>query len=488
MTRSSPVLPRGGRALALASLIALAPLGVARAELGRVTAQEPARWQQVPLGLCEDYPEERRDLAQVRADFDALRAAGVRSLRVSIGWDEIEPEDDRFDFAFWDGFFELAEERGITLLPYVCYTPSWAARDPDAAWRSPPADLEELAEALGALARRYRGRVPSWEIWNEPDNPAYWSGDPRDYAALLRAGAAAVRAADPGADVVLGGIAWDLEFLRQVLEAPGAAAAADVINLHAYFETWSPEPLERLSEYLREAADLVAELGAGQALWLAEVGYSSFRAGAHVSEAYRARYRYEHTPRHQADALVRTVALALASEAVERIAWYELRDLPPEEAVIGDVNNRHLGVLGTGGAERKPAFAALQLMGRLLGGRVRSLDDEARAARPLGSEAEVHAFERADGAVVVVAWLRTHVPGRGAVPEMGDAADPRRERLELWLPRALGDGEVLDAQGRRLGALGARRDETGPGTSLARFDVRGGETLVLVLPPEGSAQ
>lgn len=486
MTRSSPVVPR--RALALAFAAALAPLAAARAELGLAPGQGPASWRRVPLGLCEDYPEERRSIAEVRSDFDALAAAGVRSLRVSIGWDEIEPEDDRFDFAFWDAFVDLAEERGITLLPYVCYTPSWAARDPDAAWRSPPADLDALAQAIGALARRYRGRVPSWEIWNEPDNPAYWSGDAREYAALLQAGAAAVRAADPDAEVVLGGIAWDLEFLRQVLEVPGAAAAADVVNVHAYFETWSPEPLERLTEYLREAADLVAELGMGQPLWLAEVGYSSFRSGAHVSDAYRARYGYEHTPRYQADALVRTVALALASEAVERIAWYELRDLPPDEAVIGDVNNRHLGVLGVGGARRKPAFAALQLVGELLGGRLRCLDREVRAARSLGSEAEVHAFERADGAVVVVAWLRTHARGRGRISERGDAVDARRERLELWLPRALGDAELLDPRGRQLGVIGARGDQAGPGTSLAPFEVRGGETLVLVLPPEGSAQ
>ena len=46
----------------------------------------------VPLGLCEDYPEESRSIEEVRRDLALLRQAGVKVLRVSFGWDGIEPE------------------------------------------------------------------------------------------------------------------------------------------------------------------------------------------------------------------------------------------------------------------------------------------------------------------------------------------------------------------------------------------------------------
>ncbi len=470
----------------LVALLAAGSLGPPAAEAIAGGVAPPADadgWRTVPVGLCEDYPEETRDLARVRKDLEALRAAGVRSLRVSIGWDGIEPRDDAFDLSFWDQFVRIAvDELGLTLLPYVCYTPKWAARHLQDAYRSPPRDVAEFAEVMRLLAARYRGRVHTWELWNEPDNHAYWTGSAADYAALLRAGAAAVRAAAPEARVVLGGIAWDLDFLREVLAAPGAAEAADVINLHAYYETWSPEPLERLTGYVREAADLVAELGRGQPLWMAEVGYSSFRRGRAVSAQYRARYDHEHTAEHQAGALVRTVALLLSSGVVERVAWYELRDLPPDEEVIGDVNNRHLGVLDPRGAP-KPAYAALQLVTRLFAGGFRGVDGELQVTRRGDSAAEVHGFARPDGSVVLVAWLPTVRAGVRAAEGPGDGADRRVERVEVQLPAGLGDlatGQRLDAAGRRRGDVTIAPAEAG-GASAVALELRGGEVAVVVL-------
>src|SRR3954465_5946573 len=122
-----------------------------------------ATLRRVPLGLCEDYPEESRSLDEVRRDFAALKAAGVSVLRVSIGWDGIEPEKDRYDLAFWDAFVDLAQAHGIRLIPYVAYTPRW--NSPGSAndyWKTPPRDLSEFGEVMQLLATRYRGRIGSW--------------------------------------------------------------------------------------------------------------------------------------------------------------------------------------------------------------------------------------------------------------------------------------------------------------------------------------
>src|SRR4051812_20687643 len=56
----------------------------------------PAPLVVIPFGLCEDYPEESRSLDEVRRDIQVLKRAGVTVLRVSIGWDGVEPERDHY--------------------------------------------------------------------------------------------------------------------------------------------------------------------------------------------------------------------------------------------------------------------------------------------------------------------------------------------------------------------------------------------------------
>lgn len=78
------------------------------------------------LGLCEDYPEETRSLSGARADLEVARASGARVLRIAFGGDAIEGARGRYDWSFWDDFVRLAvDDYGITLIPYVCYTPRW---------------------------------------------------------------------------------------------------------------------------------------------------------------------------------------------------------------------------------------------------------------------------------------------------------------------------------------------------------------------------
>ena len=58
------------------------------------------------------------------------------------------------------------------------------------------------------LAARYRGRIRAWEIWNEPDNKGYWTGSVDEFAALVNISATSIRAANPEATLVLGGMAY----------------------------------------------------------------------------------------------------------------------------------------------------------------------------------------------------------------------------------------------------------------------------------------
>lgn len=428
------------------------------------------RFRVVPIGLCEDYPEQSRTLDDARADLELLRRVGVRVLRVSIGWDEIEPEKDRYNFEFWDQFVAMAtDEYGVRLIPYVAYTPSWNAAGPhQTRWKSPPRDVREFEEVMALLARRYAERIDSWEIWNEPDNRDYWLGTREQFVALLRAGAAGVRRVLPQAQTVLGGIAGDLAYLEQLLR-DGVAAHVDVVNVHAYFETWNAAPIERLPGYLADAAKLVTRLGSGERLWLAEVGYGSYRKGAEISASVRAFCPYEHTARFQADVLVRTVALALAESALHLLAWYEVRDLATGAPVIGDENNRHLGVL-LPDRRAKPAREALRLMVELFARGFRNADVHVRMVRHSGSEVTSRAFQLTDGRLVVIAWIPTRPIGEGPQP-CANGVDSRRAELTVVLP-----GTAAPESGFVLDAVGASEPLIDP------LILHGGQTAILIVP------
>jgi hypothetical protein len=441
---------------------------------------EAGGWRRVPLGLCEDYPEETRSLDEVRADLDLLARAGAEVLRVSMGWDELEPEKDRHDFAFWDQVIQLAEERRVRLLPYVAYTPAWNAEGGGARedfWRRPPRDSGEFGQLMETLASRYRGRIGSWELWNEPDNLDYWRGTPAEYATLLRAGAEGVRRGDPAARVVSGGLAGGVPFLRTLFETTDARRHVDVVNAHAYYETWNGEPIERLTSYLAE----LARLAEGRPVWLAEVGYSNYRSGAVVSPHYRARYRHEHTLAFQADVLVRTVALALASPHVALVAWYEVKDPRPVDQVIGDVNNRHLGVAFLD-HRPKPALAALAFLQRLFRAGFRPLDAALELETGAATPVEAHAFLLADGAALLIAWLPTNVPGAApAAARTGDELDERRARMTVALPCSAGaEATAHDPAGRLQARLPVVR--AGDRLRLGPVEVKGGVVTLATVP------
>jgi polysaccharide biosynthesis protein PslG len=426
----------------------------------RLTRAPGATFHLTPIGLCEDYPEETTTAAIYNADFELLRRTGVDLLRISFGWDGIEEEQGQYEWLFWDDFVRTAvDDYGITLIPYIMYTPMWnASQQDDNFWRSPPVDYDAFGEFVYHLVSRYRDRIKSWELWNEADIVQWWTGTPAEFARLVKVGSEAVRRADPEAIVVLGGIAKHPEFVEQLFRHHGVSPYVDVVNMHNYFETWHHAPVENIGEYIRHVAEAVGRYGNGQALWLAEVGYSTVRVGPEVSYSYKAYYDYEHTPEFQAVQLVRTVTAALATDLLSAVAWYEVKDLPPTEEVIGDNNNRHLGVAYADHTP-KPAEHALAFVNRLYGKPMRSIDREVTMGRALNSDAFVHAFEQEDGDVIVVGWLQTRQIGRQDIVGDGMHRDTRHEHLEVVIPRPLaGAATGYDELGTAHGREDVRRE------------------------------
>jgi hypothetical protein len=223
----------------LACLLVAASAGLAAARL--------------PAGFAGVVPQ--GPLAE--SDLERIGGLGL-GVRLVVRWAEVEPRPGGYEFAGLDAQIGAAAARGVRVLPEVDASPAWLKPHPF----QPPLGrrgLAEWREFLGALVGRYgrggefwRGRPASasapvrrWQIWNEPNFAVFWQPRPAPnaYAKLLHASAAAIRAADPRAEVVAAALApierepppWD--FLRRLYRVPGFRADADLIALHPYSGT-----------------------------------------------------------------------------------------------------------------------------------------------------------------------------------------------------------------------------------------------------------
>lgn len=166
----------------------------------------------------------------------------VRSYS-AVSWVAVEPVEGKRN---WNALTKLEEElrnitgKGMQTILSVRFTPSWAQKV--AGYSCGPIKPEKLgafASFVHDLVVRYSVppyNVKYWEIWNEPDidpslvspdspfgcwgdqNDAYYGGG--YYAEMLKAAYPQVKAADPQAQVLVGGLVLDCD------PRPGAGCAA----------------------------------------------------------------------------------------------------------------------------------------------------------------------------------------------------------------------------------------------------------------------
>ena len=184
--------------------------------------------------------------------MSTMVGAGVESVRAAFNWAAAQPtEAGPYDFSQTDMIVGDAARDGLTVLPVVLYTPSWDARPNPSGTIAIPQDDAPYAAYLTALVKRYgpngtywadnpalpKRPIREWQIWNEPNFTYYWPTRPfaPSYVALVKAADAAIKRADPGAEVVLAGMpndAWN--YLQKIYDVPHAGRYFDVVAVHPY--------------------------------------------------------------------------------------------------------------------------------------------------------------------------------------------------------------------------------------------------------------
>ncbi|HSH61209.1 MAG TPA: cellulase family glycosylhydrolase [Acidimicrobiales bacterium] len=310
-----PSLTRSRRA-AWAVLVALAVMAAslvggsagAKAEVDNTRigsrAGFAASWQMLWMSDGELY-----------AELDGMARTGARWLRLDFDWPSVQPTYDSWNWQATDRVVKAASDRGMSILGTLAWTPAWA-RGSSTDSKYPPSDPNTYARFARAAAARFKWMgVRHWEIWNEPNQAMWWKPKPNAwaYTDLLWRANAAIKAADPDATVIAGGLAPAPDasdgsqingatFVRQMYWA-GAKGNFDALAMHPYnypVEPMYPHPLNAFSSTTPVIHQIMADNGDGwKKVWLTEYGAPTSGYNA-VNEDQQADYlvkAYDHVVR-----------------------------------------------------------------------------------------------------------------------------------------------------------------------------------------------
>jgi len=179
-------------------------------------------------------------------DLRLARLVGASFVRFHVQWFQLEPERGKFDWKALDAVIGRCVASGLKPVIGFFGTPRWASRRPDdlcyivhlyGYTGYAAKDLADWEHFVEALVKRYRDRVDTWEVWNEPHLPTfscYWHDSPENFVAMLKSAHAAIKRVQPKSDVWLGGIGMRyLPFYHRIVEL-GAGRYFDTLALHGF--------------------------------------------------------------------------------------------------------------------------------------------------------------------------------------------------------------------------------------------------------------
>jgi hypothetical protein len=333
----------------------LAVGGIAAAVLAAAGAAAAA-----PIGAQDDRLTSG-PVEQIPARLDLLQRSGSKVTRVDVLWSLVaptrpaapaDPADPAYRWERLDAIVRGLADRRITAILAVYSAPPWAAGG-----RGAPRGRETNPNAPGnghyaafmsALATRYAGgylpsaapsplpRIRHYEIWNEPNLRAFLAvngrkATPARYAALTRAGYAAVKRANRRA-IVIAGVgsprsstgSTGTAALRWALLVARSSARFDAYSQHVYpaaapnarataFPSWSTlVQLPRTLDTVRKRR--------GVPIYITEAGYTT------ANTPFR---RVKVTPRLQAAYLRQIMRLReLRRPRYRAVIWFNLQDNP----------------------------------------------------------------------------------------------------------------------------------------------------------------
>jgi hypothetical protein len=243
------------------------------------------------------------DQATADATCAGIASTGAGWLRSDINMHLVNPARGVFDWTATDPLFAGAAKNGLRVLGILDYSTTWASGAADIFHQ--PTDLADWVNYAVAVIHRYGRGGSFWhdnptlpviplaavELWNEPWLSRFWLPDPDPvaYAALVRAAAPAIRAADPYVTIVMPAD-W-LQFRSDSTLPPWQTAVTDadptlpdLIDVYSVHLYGGPKSLTPYPGYynariaparFRLTPDNAAVIGKPKPIWCTEIGWKT---------------------------------------------------------------------------------------------------------------------------------------------------------------------------------------------------------------------
>jgi endo-1,4-beta-mannosidase len=238
-------------------------------------------------------------LSEIDSTLSGIAATGAHWVRTSLHWKDVEPASaNQDDWVKADRIVADAQQQHLSLIFTVDVAPDWAGGQQTGAFGTDPATY---AAFVAKVAARYRGKVDVYELGNEPNLTSYVTHpSAQTYTQILRAAYPAIKAADPGAFVLTGGLGGtrdksgniDGETFARQLYQDGAKGFFDAIAYHPY--TYPQLPSKEAtaggrgwSHMLGVRALMVQNGDGAKPIWITEFGAPT-QGPKSVSEAMQA--------------------------------------------------------------------------------------------------------------------------------------------------------------------------------------------------------
>jgi hypothetical protein len=229
------------------------------------------------------------------AEAQAIQNVGGQWIRIVMLWHHLEPWPGQYNWTLLDRAVQAAVNKNLKILGLITGpAPIWAQTLGFnwAATGNPPRSASTYGNIARVIAQRYGARINTWEIWNEPNLPHFFSPvNVPKYVEMLKAAYTSIHAVQPNATVISGGLSSEtsglgpIPFIQQMY-ANGAKGYMDAVGMHPYTIPFpvADDPYGRGMQ-VAQAYGIMSNNGdAGKKIWITEYGQPTGTSTYAVSE------------------------------------------------------------------------------------------------------------------------------------------------------------------------------------------------------------
>ncbi|MGD0512880.1 MAG: hypothetical protein ABSA29_06240 [Terriglobales bacterium] len=286
--------------------------------------------------------------------FDGLRLWGTETY-----WAILNPADGVYDWTALDQWLNAAQEHGTTHLMYtMALTPQWASSNPgDTTCKNgpgacdPPNDLnadgtgtdQHWKDFVRAIAIHAGNQIDTWEVWNEPAMPYYWTGTFAQMTRLAQDARSVILSVNPNAQLVSppngAQDPWVLHWWEGYAAA-GGLQYADIAAVHGgpHSACGSPPQAAEFITIVQNLRAILKTYNQGKPIWDTEANWGNVTKDCFTDEdlqaAFLAQFYFFHRTMH-----------------VTRFYWYSYAD--PD---VGKLFNLETGQLTKAGVAYEQVY------------------------------------------------------------------------------------------------------------------------------------